>query len=97
VLLFLYRLALQLGIWNVEEPGGLADQMSWEQTLGWMAAYQLMPWGDEWLRDAVTMAQTYNANRPKGKPAMKPDDFMPVKKREQTQQEMWRILQSAKR
>jgi hypothetical protein len=56
-----------------------------------------MPWGDEWLRDAVTMAQTYNANRPKGKPAMKPDDFMPVKKREQTQQEMWRILQSAKR
>jgi hypothetical protein len=97
VLLFLYRLALQLGEWNVEGPGGLADQMSWEQTVGWMAAFQLMPWGDEWLRDAVVMAQQYNANRSKGRPAMQPYDFMPVQKRAQTQHEMLRILQSAKR
>jgi hypothetical protein len=96
VLLFLYRLALQLGIWNVEDPGGLADEMSWDQTIKWMAAFQLMPWGDEWLRDAVVMAQQYNSNRSKGRPAMKPHDFMPVKKREQTQQEMWQILRAAK-
>ena len=97
MLLFLYRLALQLGIWNVEGPGGLADEMPWEQLVGWMAAFQLMPWGDEWLKDAVVMAQTYNANRPKGKPPMQPHDFMPVPKREQTQDEMLRILQSARR
>ena len=97
MLLFLYRLALRLGIWNVEGPGGLADTMSWEQLEQWMAAFQLMPWGDEWLRDAVVMAQNYNANRPKGKPAMMPHDFMPVPKRQQTQDEMWRILQSATR
>jgi hypothetical protein len=42
------------------------------------------------------MAQQYNANRPKGKPAMQPWDFMPVRKREQTQQEMWQLLQRAK-
>ena len=96
MLLFLYRLALKLGTWNVEDPGGLAEVMSVDQLYGWMAAYQLMPWGDEWLRDAVLMAQQYNANRPKGKPAMQPWDFMPVPKREQTQQEMWQLLQRAK-
>jgi hypothetical protein len=56
-----------------------------------------MPWGDEWLRDSVLMAQNYNANRPKGKPAMQPHDFMPVPKRGQTQDEMWRILQQVRR
>jgi hypothetical protein len=49
------------------------------------------------LRDAVVMAQQYNANRSKGRPAMQPHDFMPVEKRAQTQHEMLRILQSAKR
>ena len=57
----------------------------------------MMPWGDEWLRDGILMAQQFNANRPKGKKALTPFDFMPVRKREQTQQEMWRILQSATR
>ena len=96
MILFLYRLALELGEWNVEGPGGLADQMPWWQLERWMAAFRLMPWGDGWLRDAVLMAQQYNANRPKGKPAMQPWDFMPVPKREQTQQEMWQLLQRAK-
>lgn len=95
--MFLYRLALQLGIWNVEDPGGLAETMSWEQCKKWMAAFQLMPWGDEWLRDGILMAQTYNANRPKGKRALTPHDFMPVEKREQTQAEMMRLLQSVRR
>lgn len=91
-MLFLYRLALQLGIWNVEDPGGLADCMSVDQLYRWMAVFQLMPWGDEWLRDAVLMAQQFNANRPKGKRAMSPEDFMPIaprQKREQTPEEMW--------
>lgn len=95
--MFLYRLALQLGVWNVEDPGGLADSMSVDQLYGWMAAFQLMPWGDEWLRDAVLMAQQFNANRPKGKKALTPFDFMPVKKRAQTPQEMLQVLQQAKR
>jgi hypothetical protein len=93
---FLYRLALKLGIWNVEDPGGLAETMSVDQLYGWMAAFTLMPFGDEWLRDAVLMAQQYNANRPKGKPALKPWDFMPVEQRPQTQDEMWRILQQVR-
>ena len=88
---------MKLGIWNVEDPGGLAEVMSVDQLYGWMAAYQLMPWGDEWLRDAVLMAQQYNAHRPKGKPALKPFDFMPVEQRAQTQSEMMRILQSMAR
>lgn len=90
----MYRLALQLGIWNVEGPGGLLDEMSWEQLLGWMAAFQLMPWGDDWLRDAVLMAQQFNINRPKGKNAMDAHDFMPVKHREtvQTPEQMFAML-----
>lgn len=84
-------------MWNVEDPGGLADSMSVDQLYGWMAAYKLMPWGDEWLRDAVLMAQQFNANRPKGKNALTPYDFMPVEQRAQTQQDMWQVLQRAKR
>lgn len=95
--MFLYRLALHLGEWNVIDPGGLADSMSVDQLYGWMAAYQMMPWGDEWLRDAVRMAQNYNAHRPNGKPALKPWDFMPVEQRPQSADEMWRILQSVGR
>ncbi len=96
MILFLYRLALELGEWNVEGPGGLADQIPWWQLERWMAAFRLMPWGDGWLRDSVLMAQQYNANRPKGKRPMQPWEFMPVPKREQTQQEMWQLLQRAK-
>lgn len=88
---------MQLGEWNVEDPGGLAEQMSVDQLYGWMAAYQLMPFGDEWLRDAVLMAQNYNSHRRKTAKPLQPQDFMPTCKREQTQEDMWRILQSAKR
>jgi hypothetical protein len=85
---FLYRLALKLGIWNVEEPGGLADVMSVDQLYGWMGYYQLEPWGDEWLRDAMSMAQFASAHRSKGSPRRKPDDFMPVPKRTQTPEQI---------
>lgn len=74
-MLFLYRLALQLGIWDVR---GLAEEMSWEQCQEWMAAFQLMPWGDEWLRDAVIMAQQFNAHRGKDSRVMGVEEFMPV-------------------
>jgi hypothetical protein len=97
VLLFLYRLALKLGIWNVEDPGGLADKMSWQQLERWMAVFLLEPWGDEWLRDAVLMSQNYNVNRPKGKAALSPYEFMPVQKRQQTQAEMMAILERVPR
>jgi hypothetical protein len=83
---------LKLGIWNVEDPGGLADQMSWQQLERWMAVFSLQPWGDEWLRSAVLMSQQYNVNRPRGKPPLSPFDFMPVEKRAQTQGEMLAIL-----
>jgi len=55
--------------------------MSWEQCKEWMAAFQLMPWGDEYQRDAVIMSLLYNANRGKSAKAMEPIDYMPVKKR----------------
>ena len=91
-MLFLYRLALQLGIWDVE---GLAEAMSVDQLYGWMAAFQLMPFGDEWLRDAVRMAQMYNSHRPKNAKALTPEDFLPVQPRTtkaQTPDDMWRML-----
>lgn len=96
MLLFLYRLALQLGEWNVEDPGGLLERMSWHQLKQWMAAFQLMPWGDEWLRDAVLMSQQYNVHRPKGKKSLGPQDFLPVKPitRTQTPDEMFAALAS---
>jgi hypothetical protein len=84
-MLFLYRLALQLGIWDVEK---LAEEMSVDQLYGWMAAFQLMPWGDEWLRDAVHMAQTYNSHRAPRAAAMEPADFLPVRQREKSVNEL---------
>jgi hypothetical protein len=87
---------LALGEWNVTDPGGLAEVMSDDQLFGWMAAYKLMPFGDEWLRDAVLMSQQYNAHRPKGRKALEPWDFMPTGKRQQSQEEMLRILAAAK-
>lgn len=86
--MFMYRLALRLGIWNVEDRGGLSEQMSVDQLYGWMGYYLLEPWGDEWLRDAVSHCQRYNANRGKNKSPKKPEDFMPVPKRCQTPAEI---------
>lgn len=93
-MMFLHRLALKLGIWDVP---GLAAAMPIDTLYAWMAYYQLEPWGDEWLRSAVSFAQFQNANRGKNKRAMKPEDFMPVGKREQTPQQMLSILNSIPR
>ena len=93
-MMFLHRLALKLGIWDVP---ALAAAMPIDTLYAWMAYYQLEPWGDEWLRSAVSFAQFQNANRGKNKKAMKPEDFMPVEKREQTPQQMLAILNSIPR
>lgn len=93
-MMFLHRLALKLGIWDVP---GLAAAMPVDTLYAWMAYYQLEPWGDDWLRSAVSFAQFQNANRGKNKRAMKPEDFMPVDKREQTPQQMLSILNSIPR
>ena len=84
-MLFLYRLALKLGIPNVQE---WAEEITWEQTREWMAAFQLMPWGDEWLRDSVLMAQQYNAHRAPRSAAMEPADFLPVRPRSKSVNEL---------
>ena len=85
-------MALKLGEWNVEDPGGLAEAMSVDQLYGWMGYYQLEPWGDEWLRDAVHFTQFYNANKRKSAPAKKPEDMMPVPKRAQTPEQILAAL-----
>ena len=89
MLTFLYRLALALGIWDVER---LAEEMSVDQLYGWLAYYHLEPWGDEYLRWARTQAMLRNAHF-KG-PKAKPYDYMPVAKREQTPEQMWQVLNS---
>jgi hypothetical protein len=94
VLAFLYRLALKLGIWDVER---LADEMSVDQLYGWMGYYLLEPWGDEWLRDAVAIAQRYNANRGKRQPVKKPEEFLPVPKRAQTPEQILAALNAIPR
>jgi hypothetical protein len=94
VLAFLYRLALKLGIWDVER---LADEMSVDQLYGWMGYYLLEPWGDEWLRDAVAIAQRYNANRGKRQPVKKPEEFLPVPKRAQTPDQILAALNAIPR
>ena len=94
MLAFLYRLALKLGIWDVER---LADEMSVDQLYGWMGYYLLEPWGDEWLRDAVAIAQRYNANRGKRQPVKKPGEFLPVPKRAQTPDQILATLNAIPR
>ncbi len=59
--MFLYRLAAQLGIWDVER---LAAEMSLEQFKHWAAYYRLECFGDEWRRTArlaVTIAKALGA------------------------------------
>lgn len=45
--LFLYRLGLQVGVWDVE---GWKKQITVRQIRKWMAAWRVEPFGDEWRR-----------------------------------------------
>jgi predicted ATPase len=90
----LFRLALSLGIWDVDM---LAESMSAELLFEWLGFYQLEPFGDEWLRHSIQACQFYNAHRGKSQAIRKPQDFMPVEARPQTPQQMHDILQSIPR
>ena len=90
-MLFLHRLALKLGEWDVD---ALAEVMTVDQLHRWMGYYLLEPWGDEWLRSAMQMAQFRNAYRGKNSPVKKTEDFMPVPKRAQSPQQILATLQS---
>ena len=81
---------MALGTWDVDE---LAESMPVDLLYEWLAFYQLEPFGDEWLRHAITTCQFYNANRGKSQPKLKPQDFMPVERRPQTPQQIHDILQ----
>jgi hypothetical protein len=87
----LFRLALALGIWDVN---ALAESMDIDLLHEWIGFYRLEPFGDEWLRHAVQVSQFYNAHRGKSQAARKPSDFMPVDQRPQTPEQMHRILQN---
>lgn len=43
--MFVYRLALELGVWNVEE---WKKEISLDQLKKWLAFYRLEPWGQPW-------------------------------------------------
>lgn len=88
--MFLFRLALKLGIWDVD---ALAETMPVDLLYEWMAYYQLEPWGDEWLRHSVLACQFYNAHRGKSQSQRKPADFMPVEQRPQTIEQMRQVLE----
>lgn len=69
-------------------------RMSWSEFLDWQALYRIMPWGDDW-QQAGTIA--FAAAAPHVKKRLKPEDFIPARKRihmrpRQTPQQMKAIL-----
>lgn len=70
---FLFRLALQLGIWDVE---ALADSMPLPMFYDWLAFYRMSPWGDEWRRAGRLARIIALANGAKGVEDLE-DNFMP--------------------
>lgn len=70
----------------------MAEEMPVDLLYEWCAFYRLEPFGDEWLRHAVSASQFYNANRGRGKPPLRPEDFMPVDRRPQTPEQIHAIL-----
>lgn len=76
---FAYRLAKELGIWDVE---GMLRSMTWRQYLGWILYASEEPFGEERadLRSAIVAAVVANANRDsRRRPRpFSPRDFMPL-------------------
>lgn len=59
--MFLYRLALELGEWDVEQSQtSLSAQMTLDQLRAWMAYYRIEPFGQPWWR-AARLAATVGA------------------------------------
>lgn len=74
---FAYRLARELGLWDVE---GMLSAMTWRQFVGWMRYYSVEPFGEERadLRSAIVASVIANTHRdPKKRPEpFSPRDFM---------------------
>ena len=56
---FLFRLALKLGIWDVDE---LARKMPMSLFWEWLAFYRISPWGDEWRQSGRLAAVVAGAS-----------------------------------
>lgn len=55
--MFLYRLALAMGEWDVEQTVvSLASRITLDQLKRWMAFYRIEPWGDDWRRTGREVA-----------------------------------------
>lgn len=55
--MFLYRLALEIGEWDVEQtPGSLAARMTLDQLRRWIAFYRIEPFGQDWRRSGREVA-----------------------------------------
>ena len=95
--MFLYRLALEIGEWDVEQtPGSLSARMTVEQLRVWMAFYRIEPFGQPWWRSA-RLAATVGAMWT-GKYQEKVEEtFMPTYReaRPQSDQEMLAELMKA--
>lgn len=75
----MYRLALVVGEYNVEDDGGLADRVTAWQLMRWSEYDRCEPWGPERgdLRAGIVAATVANTVRGKGARPFKPADFMP--------------------
>lgn len=79
----LYRLALTLGIANVEGPGGLTESISEWQFLQWIIYHSIEPFGPlrEDLRAGVIVSNLVNVQRTSSTAkAFTPMDFFPTLK-----------------
>lgn len=95
--MFLYRLALEVNEWDVEQTvNSLAARMTLEQLKLWMAYYRIEPFGQPWWR-AARLAATVNASwNGRYQPEIE-ETFMPTYReaRPQSEQEMMAELMKA--
>lgn len=55
--MFLYRLALAIGEWDVEQTHrSLSARITLDQLKRWMAFYRIEPFGDDWRREGRGVA-----------------------------------------
>lgn len=85
---FAYRLAVRMGILNVDE---LLSRLTVPQFAEWMAYYQIEPFGQDHTDYLIAQltALTRNINRQQGTEASKPQDFLPYHR---LQQEDWQSM-----
>ena len=76
MLRFAYRLALELGIWDVD---GMLESMSYSQFMSWYRYSMLEPFTRERIDRGLGMLCSLVANymRGKGKRPYKPEDMIP--------------------